>query len=264
MVDLRKLRSLREIVKFGQSVMHPADIGSVIAISANGRQQTLPAKGIALPAAIDRDWKDAALQKPLNFAAKRLLDLFVSATALMVLLPLFLAIAAAIKWESKGPVFFMQNRWGRGGRMIRIFKFRSMRTDLCDVSGVAQTRRNDPRVTRIGALLRKTNLDELPQLINILLGDMSLVGPRCHVPGMLAGGMLYEELVKDYHIRHLVRPGLTGLAQFRGLRGPTDRDDLAKARFASDVEYIRDFNIWLDVKVLVGTLVKEIRGGTGF
>jgi len=244
--------------------MHPADVGSVIAISADGRQHTLPAKGIALPEAMDRDWKDCALQKPLNFAAKRLLDIFVSALAILVLLPLFLAIAAAIKWESNGPVFFLQNRWGRGGRIIRIFKFRSMRTDLCDVSGVAQTRRNDPRVTRIGALLRKTNLDELPQLINILLGDMSLVGPRCHVPGMLAGGMAYEDLVKDYHIRHLVRPGLTGLAQFRGLRGPTDREDLARARFASDVEYIRDFNIWVDIKILVGTLVKEIRGGSGF
>ena len=244
--------------------MHPADVGSVIAISANGRQHTLPATGLALPETVDRDWKDAALQKPLNFAAKRLLDIFVSAIALIVLLPFFLAIAAAIKWESKGPVFFTQNRWGRGGRMIRIFKFRSMRSELGDVTGVAQTRRNDPRVTRIGALLRKTNLDELPQLINILLGDMSLVGPRCHVPGMLAAGMLYEDLVRDYHIRHLVRPGLTGLAQFRGYRGPTDREDLAKARFASDVEYIRDFNIWMDVKILVGTLIKEIRGGTGF
>lgn len=244
--------------------MHPANLGSVVAISANGRQQTLPATVVAVPETIDRDWKDVALQKPLNFAAKRLLDIFVSALALIVLLPFFLAIAAAIKWESNGPVFFMQNRWGRGGRTIRIFKFRSMRDDLGDVTGVAQTRRNDPRVTRVGAMLRKTNLDELPQLINILLGDMSLVGPRCHVPGMLAAGMPYEELVKDYHIRHLVRPGLTGLAQFRGLRGPTDREDLAKARFSSDVEYIRNFNIWLDVKLLVGTAVKEIRGGTGF
>lgn len=244
--------------------MHPADARSVIAITADGRQQTLPATAIPFPAAIDRDWKDAALQKPLNFAAKRLLDIFVSLTALVALMPFFLAIAAAIKWESQGPVFFMQNRWGRGGRVIRIFKFRSMRTDLCDATGVAQTRRNDPRVTRIGAFLRKTNLDELPQLINILIGDMSLVGPRCHVPGMLAGGVLYEELVKDYHIRHLVRPGLTGLAQLRGYRGPTDREDLARARFASDIEYIRNFNVWMDIKILAGTLVKEIRGGTGF
>lgn len=244
--------------------MQSADAGSIIAVAPDGRQQALPAKAVVVPVVGDRDWKDAALQKPLNFAAKRLLDIFISATALVVLLPLFLAIAAAIKWESNGPVFFTQNRWGRGGRLIRIFKFRSMRTDACDATGVAQTRLNDPRVTRIGALLRKTNIDELPQLINILLGDMSLVGPRCHVPGMLAGGVLYEELVKDYHIRHLVRPGLTGLAQMRGFRGPTDREDLARARVSSDIEYIRDFNVWMDIRILAGTLVKEIRGGTGF
>lgn len=244
--------------------MHSAEVGSAIAIPVNSHPQTLAATGVALPETADRDWKDAALQKPLNFAAKRLMDISLSALALVVLAPFFLFIAAAIKLESNGPVFFMQNRWGRGGRMIRIFKFRSMRTDLCDVSGVAQTRLNDPRVTRIGAMLRKTNLDELPQLINILIGDMSLVGPRCHVPGMLAAGMPYEELVKDYHIRHLVRPGLTGLAQVRGLRGPTDREDLAKARFASDVEYIQNFNVWTDIKIIAGTVVKELRGGTGF
>lgn len=244
--------------------MQSADAGSIIAVTPDGRQQAMLAKAVAAPVAGDRDWKDAALQKPLSFAAKRLLDVFVSAMALIVLLPLFLAIAAAIKWESNGPVFFTQNRWGRGGRLIRIFKFRSMRNDACDVTGVAQTRVNDPRVTRIGALLRKTNIDELPQLINILLGDMSLVGPRCHVPGMLAGGVLYEELVKDYHIRHLVRPGLTGLAQMRGYRGPTDREDLARARVSSDIEYIREFNVWMDIRILAGTLVKEIRGGTGF
>lgn len=264
MIDLRKIRSLKEIVKFGQSVMHPTNLGSLIAISPNGREQVIAGGNVALPESKDRDWKNVALQKPGNFAAKRIIDIMVSAGALCVLLPFFLAIAAAIKLESKGPVFFMQNRWGRGGKLIRIFKFRSMRDDLGDASGVAQTQKNDPRVTRIGAFLRRTNLDELPQLINILAGDMSLVGPRCHVPGMQAGGMLYEELVRDYHLRHLVRPGLTGLAQVNGFRGPTDRDDLARGRFAHDVEYIRNFNVWLDVKILWGTLVKEIRGGTGF
>jgi lipopolysaccharide/colanic/teichoic acid biosynthesis glycosyltransferase len=264
MFDLRKIGSLREIVKVGQSVMHPANLRSAVAISANGREQVVTVGGLATPETKDRDWKNVALRKPWNFAAKRVLDIAVSASALMILLPFFLAIAFAIKWESEGPVFFMQNRWGRGGRMIRILKFRSMRDDLGDVTGVAQTRKNDPRVTRTGAFLRKTNLDELPQLINILLGDMSLVGPRCHVPGMLAGGMLYEDLVKDYHLRHLVRPGLTGLAQVNGFRGPTDREDLARGRFNHDIEYIRSFNVWMDIKILAGTLVKEIRGGTGF
>ena len=264
MFDLRKIGSLREIIKVGQTVMHPATLRSAVVVRADGREQIVTVGGLALPASKDRDWKNVALRKPWNFAAKRVLDIVVSALALMMLLPFFLAIAFAIKWESNGPVFFMQNRWGRGGKMIRIFKFRSMRNDLCDVSGVAQTRQNDPRVTRTGAFLRKTNLDELPQLINILLGDMSLVGPRCHVPGMLAGGMLYEDLFKDYHLRHLVRPGLTGLAQVNGFRGPTDREDLARGRFACDIEYIRNFNIWMDIKILAGTLVKEIRGGTGF
>jgi len=264
MIDLRKIRSLREIVKFGQSFMYPANSGSIIALFANGREQVIAGGGIALPEAKDRDWKNVALRKPWNFAAKRMLDIAVSAGSLLVLLPLFLAIAAAIKLESKGPVFFMQNRWGRGGKMIRILKFRSMRDDLCDATGVAQTRANDPRVTKTGAFLRKTNLDELPQLINILLGDMSLVGPRCHVPGMLAAGMLYEDLVRDYHLRHLVRPGLTGLAQMNGFRGPTDREDLARGRFSHDLEYIQTFNVWMDIKILWGTLVKEIRGGTGF
>jgi lipopolysaccharide/colanic/teichoic acid biosynthesis glycosyltransferase len=244
--------------------MYPANSGSIIALSANGREQVIAGGGIALPEAKDRDWKNIALRKPWNFAAKRMLDIAVSAGSLLVLLPLFLAIAAAIKLESKGPVFFMQNRWGRGGKMIRILKFRSMRDELGDATGVAQTRANDPRVTKTGAFLRKTNLDELPQLINILLGDMSLVGPRCHVPGMLAAGMLYEDLVRDYHLRHLVRPGLTGLAQMNGFRGPTDREDLARGRFSHDLEYIQTFNVWMDIKILWGTLVKEIRGGTGF
>jgi lipopolysaccharide/colanic/teichoic acid biosynthesis glycosyltransferase len=264
MIDLWKRGSSTEIVKLGQSVMHSADVGSLVAVQTAGHQRALTAGAVDLPLSGDRDWKDAALQKPTDFALKRMLDVGLSLTALLVLLPLFLIIAAAIKLESRGPVFFMQNRWGRAGRIIRIFKFRSMRTDLCDATGVAQTTRDDPRVTRIGAFLRKTNLDELPQLINILIGDMSLVGPRCHVPGMLAAGMPYEELVRDYHIRHLVRPGLTGLAQLRGFRGPTDREDLARARFASDIEYIRTFSIWMDVKILAGTVVKELRGGTGF
>ncbi|MCV3766849.1 sugar transferase [Rhizobium sp. TRM95796] len=192
------------------------------------------------------------------------MDVTVSGLALLVLLPFFLMIAAAIVIENRGPVFFSQQRWGRGGKLIRIYKFRSMRSDMCDVSGVRQTTENDPRVTRIGAFLRKTNLDELPQLINIFLGDMSIVGPRCHVPKMLATGVLYEDLVRDYHIRHLVRPGLTGLAQMNGYRGPTNTEEAARGRVAYDIEYIKTFSILQDIRIIIGTAVREFRGGTGF
>jgi lipopolysaccharide/colanic/teichoic acid biosynthesis glycosyltransferase len=139
-----------------------------------------------------------------------------------------------------------------------------MRTELGDATGVAQTVKNDPRITRIGAVLRRTNVDELPQLINVLKGDMSLVGPRCHAIGMLAAGRLYEELVPHYHLRHRMRPGITGLAQMRGLRGPTDRSDKARARIVSDLYYVDNFSVWLDIKIMIGTVISELRGGKGF
>lgn len=208
-------------------------------------------------------WEGDQLGRLLNFAAKRLLDVCVSIFALVALSPLLLVIAIAIKCEDKGSVLFIQRRWGRGGCTFRVIKFRTMRMELADITGISQTRHDDPRITRVGAILRKRNLDELPQLVNVLLGDMSLVGPRCHVPGMLAGGVPYERLVKDYQIRHAVRPGITGLAQLRGYRGPTDDEDLARARFQSDVEYIETFRFWSDVRILLATLIKELRGGTG-
>jgi len=244
--------------------MHYGTISTTIALPVSIHDGAAKVASHAVPGIRDESWIHAALDKPFQFAAKRVMDIAVSGLALIVLLPLFAVVASAIVIENRGPVFFTQQRWGRGGKLIRIFKFRSMRSDMCDVTGVAQTTANDPRITRIGAFLRKTNLDELPQLINILKGDMSLVGPRCHVPGMLAAGRLYEELVYDYHLRHLVRPGLTGLAQVNGLRGPTDREDLARGRVAHDLDYVRNFSIFSDTKILVRTLVQEIRGGTGF
>lgn len=202
--------------------------------------------------------------KPAQFLAKRTIDIFVSLSALIVLSPLFLALVLLIRLDSPGAAFFSQARWGKDGKRIRIYKFRSMRTDLCDTSGVAQTVQNDPRVTRIGAIIRRTNLDELPQLFNVLRGDMSLVGPRCHAIGMLAAGVTYEELVPTYHHRHSVRPGITGLAQMRGLRGPTDRPSKARARIACDLYYVENFSIALDMRIALGTVMSELRGGKGF
>jgi lipopolysaccharide/colanic/teichoic acid biosynthesis glycosyltransferase len=220
--------------------------------------------GSSVSSSHDDGWIPSALNRPFQLGIKRSFDILVSGIALTLLLPFFAAIALAIRYENRGPVFFSQLRWGRGGKLIRIYKFRSMRTDMCDATGVAQTTENDPRVTRIGALLRKTNMDELPQLINIFKGDMSLVGPRCHVPGMLAAGRPYEELVSEYHLRHLVRPGLTGLAQVNGFRGPTDREDAARGRIKHDLEYIRSFSFFSDIRILLKTVVNEISGGTGF
>lgn len=199
-----------------------------------------------------------------QLAVKRVVDIVVSACALLVLLPLLALIAVLIKLDSRGTVFFTQVRWGANGQTINVFKFRSMKTELCDATGVAQTVENDPRITRLGAWLRKSNLDELPQLFNVLRGDMSLVGPRCHAVGMMAAGKVYEELVPNYHLRHAVRPGITGLAQVRGHRGPTVQADRARQRIACDIYYVNHISLWLDLKIVVNTISNEMFGGTGF
>ncbi|EJT03589.1 sugar transferase [Rhizobium sp. CCGE 510] len=200
----------------------------------------------------------------VRLGMKRLFDIVASLSALIVLAPFFLAIALFIKLDDGGPVFFRQIRWGLNGRKITVFKFRSMRADACDPSGIQQTVKGDSRMTAVGALLRRTNIDELPQLFNVLLGEMSLVGPRCHAVNMRAAGRLYEELVPDYHHRHVMRPGITGLAQTRGWRGPTARPLQARARIACDIYYVRHFSLLLDLKILLKTLVIELRGGTGY
>ncbi len=179
-----------------------------------------------------------------------------------MLSPLFLFICLLIKLEDGGPIFFTQERWGIYCSRIKIYKFRSMSVELCDPTGVAQTVVNDPRLTRVGRLLCRYNLDELPQLLNVLKGEMSFVGPRCHAIGMFASGMLYEELVPNYHLRHQVRPGITGLAQIRGLRGPTDNAIPSKLRIRADLYYIAKFSLWMDLKILLKTfaLATSLRG----
>ncbi|KAA3517479.1 sugar transferase [Agrobacterium vitis] len=200
----------------------------------------------------------------IHLIAKRSLDILIAISALMILLPFLLSVAALIKLTSPGPVLFRQIRWGRDQQKIRIYKFRTMYAAECDDSGVRQTTENDPRITAVGAVLRRTNIDELPQLLNVLKGDMSLVGPRCHAIGMLAAGMPYEDLVADYHHRHQVKPGLTGLAQMRGLRGPTGSVAKARARIAADLFYVDNFSFWLDIKIILGTIHSELTCGKGF
>jgi lipopolysaccharide/colanic/teichoic acid biosynthesis glycosyltransferase len=196
-------------------------------------------------------------------AAKRLFDLGLALLLLLLLAPLLMLVSLAIVATSPGSPLFVQEREGRYGRRFLALKFRTMRFDQCDTSGVAQTRGADPRITGVGRLLRRTSIDELPQLVNVVRGEMSLVGPRPHVPQMLAGGVRYRDLVPYYAMRLAVRPGLTGWAQANGLRGQTRDAGLAKARIDHDVAYIQNFSLWLDAAILLMTLRREFINGSG-
>ncbi|WP_245987883.1 exopolysaccharide biosynthesis polyprenyl glycosylphosphotransferase [Sphingobium fluviale] len=188
-----------------------------------------------------------------NRAKKRILDLIVTVPALILLSPLFLVVAIAIKLESKGPVFFRQQRIGRSNQLFNILKFRSMREEMCDAEGNRSAARDDDRITRVGAFIRRTSIDELPQLINVLRGDMSLVGPRPHALGSLAGDKLFWEIDEQYWVRHALKPGITGLAQIRGYRGATmQREDLEN-RLSADLEYVHGWRLWRDISILFYT-----------
>ncbi|TQF33461.1 UDP-phosphate glucose phosphotransferase [Bradyrhizobium sp. UNPA324] len=186
-------------------------------------------------------WKERAL--------KRTLDLVGASVALLVFAPVMLVTAILIKLSSKGPVFFRQTRHGFGGRAFKIFKFRTMRV-LEDGPTIVQAQKNDPRVTPIGKWLRKTSIDELPQLFNVLKGDMSLVGPRPHAA---AHNDEYEQIIGNYAFRHHVKPGITGWAQVNGYRGETRTLDLMQKRVEYDLWYINNWSVWLDVRILLGT-----------
>jgi polysaccharide biosynthesis protein PslA len=192
-----------------------------------------------------------------------LIDLPLAAMALLALLPLLLIVAAIIKATSPGPVFFKQKRVGLGGVEFDIFKFRSMRTDAGDATGVRQTEIGDSRVTPIGKFIRQTSIDELPQLLNILSGDMSIIGPRPMVAGQLAAGASYREVVPYYDYRHLVRPGLSGWAQANGLRGPTTNSLSARSRVDHDCAYVQNVSLVLDVRIILQTIQREFLTGSG-
>ncbi|WP_188054605.1 exopolysaccharide biosynthesis polyprenyl glycosylphosphotransferase [Sphingosinithalassobacter sp. CS137] len=195
---------------------------------------------------------DGPLGKVDSFI-KRAFDICVSGAALLALLALFVAVAVAIKLESRGPVFFVQTRIGRGNKMFRMLKFRSMRVEQCDGDGNTSTMRDDDRITRVGRFIRKTSIDELPQLVNVLLGDMSIVGPRPHAIGSKAENKLFWEIDERYFHRHAAKPGLTGLAQIRGFRGATMVQADLTNRLQSDLEYLNHWSIWKDIRIILLT-----------
>lgn len=216
----------------------------------------------ASPYAIPLYHRRVTLPLPLagwRGTAKRGIDVAVSLLALALHAPLLLLIAIAIKLDSPGPVLFRQPRIGLHNRPFELLKFRTMHHRPPDRGRLLQTCPHDPRVTRIGALLRQTSLDELPQLWNVLRGEMSLVGPRPHAPGTCAGGTPFEQVTERYPRRHQVRPGMTGLAQVRGWRGQTDTEEKLLRRLDSDLEYIATWSLRLDCLILARTVATVLR-----
>ncbi len=221
---------------------------------ALGRRRTPQVTGDQLIALADRPLDGAAA------LSKRALDLGVAGLALVALSPLMLLIAAAIRLDSAGPVFFRQRRHGYNHTVIEILKFRSMYADAEDAGARRVVRRGDPRVTRVGRLLRRCSLDELPQLINVLRGELSLVGPRPHVvDAVYSERTPFEEIVDGYAARHRVPPGITGWAQINGWRGEIDNPERLLRRVEHDLYYIENRTLWFDIYILLRTVPSLFR-----
>ena len=192
--------------------------------------------------------------RDVNGLVKRAEDVLIAGTAAVLLSPIMLLTALLVRLSSPGPIFFVQPRVGFNNELIRVLKFRTMYADRSDMRAEQTTTANDPRVTPIGRTLRKLSLDELPQLFNVIRGDMSLVGPRPHATHMKVGDRYYQDAVRGYAGRHRVKPGITGLAQVKGVRGEIRTIERAKRRVELDCRYIEKWSIWLDLGILVATV----------
>jgi len=197
----------------------------------------------------------------LRVLPKRVFDRLFALAALTALAPVMLVIAAAVKINSPGPVFFRQKRKGIDGHQFEIYKFRSMKMHKEEHGKITQATRRDPRITAVGAFLRRTSLDELPQFINVLRGEMSVVGPRPHA---LEHDDIYKDLVKGYMHRYRIKPGITGWAQINGYRGETDRIEKMMGRVKLDLYYMQHWTFWLDIKIVVLTLWKGFVGSNAY
>jgi len=191
---------------------------------------------------------------PYDRILKRGVDMLLAVIALAFLAPLLVTIAIAVKLDSRGPVFFRQQRVGYGNRLFLMYKFRSMRVEASDAQGGRSAARDDDRITRVGRIIRATSIDELPQLLNVLRGEMSVVGPRPHALGSLAGDQLFWHVDARYHHRHACKPGLTGLAQVRGFRGATHKREDLVSRLQADLEYLNNWSIWRDFLIMLSTI----------
>lgn len=195
---------------------------------------------------------------------KEIEDRTIAALITLMISPLLLGIALAIKLDSPGPLLFRQRRRGYNNQPIEVLKFRTMAVDKTDSDGDRLTERNDPRITRVGAFLRKWSLDELPQFFNVLRGEMSIVGPRPHALKAKAGGQYYFDAVPFYDARHRVKPGITGLAQIHGWRGPTETVTQIRKRVEYDIYYIEHWSLWLDIKIILLTVFKGFKSENAF
>jgi exopolysaccharide biosynthesis polyprenyl glycosylphosphotransferase len=191
--------------------------------------------------------------RDVNGLVKRGEDLLIAGAATILLSPVMLITGLLVKFSSPGPVFFVQPRIGFNNELIHVLKFRTMYADRSDLKAEQTTTANDPRVTPIGRWLRRLSLDELPQLLNVIKGDMSLVGPRPHATHMKVGERYYQDAVRGYAGRHRVKPGITGLAQVKGVRGEIRTVERAKLRVEYDRKYIENWSVWLDLGILVST-----------
>jgi putative colanic acid biosynthesis UDP-glucose lipid carrier transferase len=196
----------------------------------------------------------------VNGMIKRIEDLVLASLILLLSSPLLLAVAIGVKWTSPGPILFKQRRYGLDGKEIIVYKFRSMRV-LEDGEEIKQAQKDDPRVTKFGAFIRRTSLDELPQLLNVLQGRMSIVGPRPHA---VAHNEMYRKLIRGYMIRHKVKPGITGLAQINGLRGETETLDKMRDRVRYDLDYLRNWSLQLDFSIVLKTIVVVLTGRNAY
>jgi exopolysaccharide biosynthesis polyprenyl glycosylphosphotransferase len=201
--------------------------------------------------------------KPLgdrDVLVKMVFDKMIGVLALIAISPVLLLTALAIRLDSRGPILFKQKRYGFNNELVEVYKFRSMYVDKLDATASKLVTRDDPRVTRVGRFIRKTSIDELPQLFNVVLrGDLSLVGPRPHAIHAKAADRQYDEVVEGYFARHRVKPGITGWAQIHGWRGETDTQEKIQARVDHDLYYIENWSLWLDLYILAVTPLSLVK-----